>query len=696
MVTSRSAQGETVRYNAAPVDQLTRWELNRFRLVAGWYMLEIEHSLASIGCVLTLANESGLQEHLLLTSKPVCKRIIRLEHTLQSCSLTIDQPDCSLERVSLTGLTPGFAMSRIRQRLEHRGCINKLDSLDASALYADYRRHVHEAIFPTSYAPDSEDTSPASAERDGAVEERSNCLLLLIREEAQQATDDSVLVAVSYARQAGWQIAWQPDIGSDSPDSDHYKARRVFRMPIPTGYRCRPELFHQMLQAADDDSVLVYADHDHVSADGERSDPVLKPAWNPELLLNRNYIGFPWMASDDWFRRAEFPAATRRRQHDRVLLAASLGVNDVGNSVKDQSDQVLQDRSVHQVIQPLCDQQVTRVPRVLATRLLPDGMNACIDDDGWQQSIADALSRAGSKASVQKGLGEGVSHVIWPLPASPPAVDIIIPTRDKVEILRTCIESVLGKTTYPNYRILLVDNDSEEPGTESYYRSLAGDSRIELLRFAGPFNYSAINNHAVAQGNSPLLVLLNNDTEVISENWLEEMVRQAMRPEIGCVGAKLHYTNGRIQHGGVIVGINGVAGHAHRYSPGHAAGYCQRLICSQNLTAVTAACLAVRRATFEQVGGLDQQQLGIAWNDVDLCLKVQGEGYRNLWTPYARLFHHEGLSRGADNTRSQIRRVGQERQVMMQRWALQGFDDPAYHPLLARDNESFCLGKTVD
>ena len=214
---------------------------------------------------------------------------------------------------------------------------------------------------------------------------------------------------------------------------------------------------------------------------------------------------------------------------------------------------------------------------------------------------------------------------------------------------------------------------------------------MALHRHPGVFNYSAINNAAVKKTHGDIILLLNNDTEVINEDWLDEMVRQAIRPGTGCVGAKLYYSNGMIQHGGVITGITGVAGHAHRFQSGDSDGYCGRLKLSQNFSAVTAACLAVRRETYKQVGGLDELELGVAWNDVDFCLRVKRAGFNNLWTPYAELFHHEGLSRGADDTKDKVARARSEYAVMQRRWHLDQCVDPAYHPDLTRDHEDFSL-----
>ena len=374
--------------------------------------------------------------------------------------------------------------------------------------------------------------------------------------------------------------------------------------------------------------------------------------------------------------------------------AGSLPANTTGNA--DALQENIQAETV--CLPPLKNEQVKRVPLVLAS-IKAVQLNACEykgrATQPWHEKVSKALSGAGKSAAVVPGPVEGICRVVWTPPKPVPMVDIIIPTRDKVDVLKACVDSVLKKTQYANYRLLIVDNDSKESATQAYYDELQADSRVKLLHYAGDFNYSAINNHAVAMSEAPLVVLLNNDTEVISPGWLEELAGQAMRNEIGCVGAKLFYSNGRIQHGGVVVGINGVAGHAHRYCAGDARGYCDRLVSTQNLAAVTAACLAIRRSTYLQVEGLDQKHLGVAWNDVDLCLKVQQLGFRNLWTPYAEMFHHEGLSRGADDTPEKMMRVDAEREVMIDRWRLDSFEDPAYHPLLTHESEQFSLSREI-
>ena len=206
-----------------------------------------------------------------------------------------------------------------------------------------------------------------------------------------------------------------------------------------------------------------------------------------------------------------------------------------------------------------------------------------------------------------------------------------------------------------------------------------------------PFNYSAINNYAVDHENGEILGLSNNDVEVISNNWLTEMVSHALRANIGCVGAKLYYANNTLQHAGVIVGMHGCAGHSHKFYKRASLGYFERLIHVQNYSAVTAACLLIRKEVFKQVAGFDEQNLTIAFNDIDLCLKVKNLNLHNLWTPHAELYHHESISRGVDTKPEQIERANKEIEYMHNAWNTQNFNDPAYNINLSVACEDFSI-----
>src|SRR5690606_26085614 len=255
------------------------------------------------------------------------------------------------------------------------------------------------------------------------------------------------------------------------------------------------------------------------------------------------------------------------------------------------------------------------------------------------RAVASAL-HARSPEAVVEPLAHGHYRVRWPLPSPQPSIAIIVPTRDRVELLRQCVESVLGKTRYENFELVVVDNGSRDAGALAYLESLRGRARVRVLRDDAPFNFSALNNLAVAHCGTDLLCLLNNDVEVVDGDWLREMASQAWRPEIGAVGALLLYADDSIQHAGVFLGLGGVANHAYAHQPWGVPGHGARALVAQELSAVTGACLVVRRKAYLEVGGLDEE-LQVAFNDIDFCLRLREAGYRNLWTPFARLYHHE-------------------------------------------------------
>ena len=235
----------------------------------------------------------------------------------------------------------------------------------------------------------------------------------------------------------------------------------------------------------------------------------------------------------------------------------------------------------------------------------------------------------------------------------------------------------------------VVDNRSTDLATHRYFREIEQDSRIRVIPYDLPFNYSAINNFAAESARGDILGLLNNDLEVISPEWLSEMVSHAIRPEIGAVGAKLLYPDGMVQHAGVVLGIGGVAGHVNRYLAGDDSGYCHRASVTQNLSAVTGACLVVRRALYSEVGGLNETHLAVAFNDIDFCLKLRDAGYRNLYTPHALLTHHESMTRGRDDTDEKNRIFQQEYAYMQNTWKDKLRDDPAYNVNLTLEFENF-------
>jgi GT2 family glycosyltransferase len=329
--------------------------------------------------------------------------------------------------------------------------------------------------------------------------------------------------------------------------------------------------------------------------------------------------------------------------------------------------------------------------------------------DAGERALRDHLQRSGLTAEVETLDRPNFYRLRWPLPQPAPRVSIIIPTRNGLEVLRPCIESIQN-SSYPGpIEVLIVDNDSDDPATLMYLenlcqqrtgqrddRSNAPQIEHRRLTWSGRFNYAAINNHAVEQSRGAVVVLLNNDTAVISPDWLEELVSQALRPEVGCVGPKLLYGDGTLQHAGLITGIGGSAGHAFKGEPGSWRGYYNRAMVSQEMSGVTGACLAIRRATYQEVGGLDATTFPVAFNDVDFCLRVRAAGYRNIFTPHVQLYHFESKSRGYEDTPVKALRFKRDREWLRQRWLPELLHDPAYNPNLTLGREDFQLADASD
>ncbi len=273
-------------------------------------------------------------------------------------------------------------------------------------------------------------------------------------------------------------------------------------------------------------------------------------------------------------------------------------------------------------------------------------------------------------------------RIRYNLPEPRPHVTIIIPTKDRADLLSRCVSSVTSRSTYGAFDIMIVDNGSAEPASHSYFEQVQSDSCVSVLRLDEPFNFSRINNAAAARARGPLLCFLNNDTEVISADWLEEMVSLAVREGVGAVGAMLYYPNDTMQHAGVVLGLGGIASHPHRGERRGAPGNYGRAALTQTMSAVTAACMLLRKSAFDAVGGFDES-LAVAYNDVDFCLRLQARGFRNVWTPFAELYHYESVSRGDDLNDDNRERFLAESRAMSDRWGGLLTADPYYNPNLS-------------
>jgi GT2 family glycosyltransferase len=307
-----------------------------------------------------------------------------------------------------------------------------------------------------------------------------------------------------------------------------------------------------------------------------------------------------------------------------------------------------------------------------------------------QRAIEDALRRRGEPGTVLPVPHfPGIYNVRYAIRGNP-HVDIIIPTRDGADLLYGCLESIFERTTYENFSVVVVDNGSRLAATFALFREFSAREprRFRVEPFDVPFNYPRINNYAVSKTNGELVLFLNNDTAVIEPEWLEALVEQAQRPSIGAAGALLLYDDDRIQHAGVVLGVGGLAGHSHRHVPGIAAGHANMLITTTNYAAVTGACMLLKRDDFAAVGGFDET-LALAYNDVDLCLKLLELGRVNVYVPHARLYHFESRSRGYDVTPAQVELNKKERALFLARWQKLVDADPFYNPNFTRTTESF-------
>ncbi|MEE4909651.1 glycosyltransferase [Pseudomonas alliivorans] len=417
------------------------------------------------------------------------------------------------------------------------------------------------------------------------------------------------------------------------------------------------------------DAGLIYSDEDKIDTEGNRSSPYFKSDWNEFLFRSQNMICH---------------LAAYRRD-----LVNQVGKFRVGLEGAQDYDLALR------CVDKLERNQIIHIPRVLYHWRIHAGSTAMAGDEKPYAALAgvkaldEHLQRKGGIGSTEL-LPTGMYRVHYALPEVLPLVTLVIPTRNAHALVKQCIDSIKNLTTYKNYEIVLIDNGSDDPESLEYFAQIDQEENVRVLRDDGPFNYSALNNGAVRIANGELIGLINNDIEVITPEWLSEMVSIALQPKVGAVGARLWYPDNRLQHGGVIVGIGGVAGHAHKYLPKGVHGYFCRAELIQEFSAVTAACLIIKKSVFDEVGGLNEENLKIAFNDVDFCLRVQEAGYLNVWTPYAELYHHESATRGLEDTPQKQARFSQEIQYIQARWPNIQVDY-AYSPNLTLHHEDFSL-----
>jgi GT2 family glycosyltransferase len=419
---------------------------------------------------------------------------------------------------------------------------------------------------------------------------------------------------------------------------------------------------------ANPDTDVVYSDQDEIGDAGRRMNPWFKPGWDPDLLLAHNYIGDLVL-----YRRALLEKIGCLRTGFEGAEFHDLGLRATAATAPDRIRHISailyhrrrEDNIVH---------SENALPRLRAITASHRAVREYLDSRGDTGALLKAAPQIPSAI-----------RVTWPVPEPPPLVSVIVPTRDRADLLAQCADGVLRRTDYSNLEMLIVDNGSIETDTQALFAQLTSeDNRVRVLRHPGPFNYSALNNAAVREANGEILLLLNNDIDVIDSGWMREMISHALRPDVGIVGAKLLYANERVQHAGMVLGPDGHVAHLCRLGTKNDPGYFAQLALPRTLSAITGACAAIRRAVFFEVGGLDEVNLPVAFNDVDLCLRLGDYGYRVVWTPFAELFHLESASRGIDIEEPAKReRVHREWLHMCATWgSLLDSADPFHNPNL--------------
>ncbi len=413
------------------------------------------------------------------------------------------------------------------------------------------------------------------------------------------------------------------------------------------------------------DIKLIYSDEDKLDKRGKRYDVYFKSDWNKALFLSHNYIAH--------------------------LCVIKKDILDLVGGFDSQFDGAQDYELFLRVVKVIDESEIYHIPKVLyhwrATK--NSTAKSPVAKPYTQKAGLNALKNSFESENIQDGLIPNSYHIIYSLPKSNPSVSIIVPTKNGGKMLYRAIESAINNTKYTNYEFIVVDNGNL--GNKLYDELSDIESQITILPYPNKFNYSAINNFAVKYSKSDIVILMNDDVSIITDDWLNLMIRDISQKDTGAVGAKLYYENGTVQHAGVVIGIKEIAGHSHKYFPKDADGYFGRLKVKQNYSAVTGALLGVERKKYLEVGGMDER-LAVAYNDVDFCLKLQESNYKNLWTPFIEAIHHESMTRakqmsGASDT------VKAEKEYMKKKWQDKLKYDRYYSIHLTKEYENFSIDR---
>jgi len=417
------------------------------------------------------------------------------------------------------------------------------------------------------------------------------------------------------------------------------------------------------------DAAIIYSDEDRIDSEGRRFEPYFKPDWDYDLFLGQNLISHLGAYRADLAHKV------------RGFREGFEGSQDWDFALR--------------VVETIQESDIHHIPFILYHWRQTDASFSHISlelaRDAASRIVNEHFERTAQSARAYSEGHSSFQLIKHELPLKSPLVSVIIPTKDKSELLTTCIDGLINRTDYKPVEIVIVDNGSSELDALEFLENIQSNKNVRVVKDSGSFNFSRLINNGVANSSGEICVLLNNDTDIINSAWLDEMVSHAIRPEVGAVGAKLYYPNNTIQHGGVITGIGevAVADHVYRNTHRESPGYFFRLLLTHNLSCVTAACMALRREIFDEIGGLNEKDLAVAYNDVDFCVRIRQAGYKIIWTPHSELYHYESKSRGYDTDPEKLNRFNNEISFMRKKWGHILDNDPFYNRNLSLDSLSF-------
>ena len=650
----------------------------------GWYMVEVDYLVKSKNIKSELIVSNKIDQYSLALPCFKGKKVKRICYFSAPSNVNI-KFDCGSERVffnnakvNFVKITEKFALSRMLKKFEYKG-YSKINIAVVNKLYDHYNKIFFERSIVNSYDNWLRSVEPfifASTLDANNQKVKISILLPVFNTPVEYLTQ--CIESVLFQCYQNWELVIVDDSSTSQEtrfflneikDKDD-RIQVIFRnenghISLATNTAIDNSSGDYLLFLDHDDTLalnalnevvseindnndvaLIYSDEDKITPDGVRYAPHFKPGFSPESLISQNYICHLMVI-----------------KKDLVTTIGGMRENFEGS----------QDYDLLLRLLPYLNQDnVVHIPKILYHWRSIEGSTASKPSEksySWDAGV-NALQDYVDKNLMGFTASKGLMPNTYKLNVNFkhfPLVSVIIPTRNRLDLLKICVDSLLSITAYKNFEVIILDNDSDDLSTIKYLEDINLLDKIRVVHAPGEFNFSKINNIGARHAKGEILCLLNNDIEIFNENWMAEMVMQTMRPDVGCVGAKLLYPDNTVQHAGVILGLGGVAGHSHLGFRSDESGYFDRIAIVHNASAVTAACLMIKKTIYNEVNGLDES-LAVAFNDIDFCLRVSRLGYRNVFTPYATLYHHESASRGYEETPEKILRFTSESDFMKQRW----------------------------